>query len=140
MLKLQALIVGVVVATGLAQPSRAQTYPSQNITVLVAFPAGGLADTIARLVSTKLEARLKQSVVVENHGGAGGNIAAKTVFTAAPDGYTLLATTTGLAVNMTACPKVEGFLFETTVVVVDCFATFCVSGPEVLVLKLVSPL
>jgi tripartite-type tricarboxylate transporter receptor subunit TctC len=83
MLKLQALIVGVVMATGLAQPVRAQTYPSQNITVLVAFPAGGLADIIARLVSTKLEARLKQSVVVENRGGAGGNIAAKTVFTAA---------------------------------------------------------
>ena len=83
MLKFQALIVGVVVATGLAQPSLAQTYPSQNITVLVAFPAGGLADIIARLVSTKLEARLKQSVVVENRGGAGGNIAAKTVFTAA---------------------------------------------------------
>src|SRR5258708_4149446 len=108
MLKLQALIVGVVVATGLAQPSRAQTYPSQNITVLVAFPAGGLADIIARLVSTKLDARLKQSVVVENRGGAGGNIAAKTVFTAAPDGYTLLATTTGLAVNMTAS-KNRGF-------------------------------
>ena len=108
MLKLQALIVGVVVATGLAQPSLAQTYPSQNITVLVAFPAGGLADIIARLVSTKLEARLKQSVVVENRGGAGGNIAAKTVFTAAPDGYTLLATTTGLAVNMTAS-KNRGF-------------------------------
>jgi len=108
MLKLQALIVGVVVATGLTQPSRAQTYPSQNITVLVAFPAGGLADIIARLVSTKLEARLKQSVVVENRGGAGGNIAAKTVFTAAPDGYTLLATTTGLAVNMTAS-KNRGF-------------------------------
>jgi len=108
MLKFQALIVGVVVTIGLAQPSRAQTYPSQNISVLVAFPAGGLADIIARLVSTKLEARLKQSVVVENRGGAGGNIAAKTVFTAAPDGYTLLATTTGLAVNMTAS-KNRGF-------------------------------
>jgi len=108
MLKFQALIVGAVVATGLAQPSVAQTYPSQNIAVLVAFPAGGLADIIARLVSTKLEARLKQNVVVENRGGAGGNIAAKTVFTAAPDGYTLLATTTGLAVNMTAS-KNRGF-------------------------------
>src|SRR3954466_13289316 len=85
MLKVQALIVGVVTTLGLAQPSLAQTYPAQNLTVLVAFPAGGLADIIARLVSTKLEARLKQSVVVENRGGAGGNIAAKTVFTAAPD-------------------------------------------------------
>jgi tripartite-type tricarboxylate transporter receptor subunit TctC len=108
MLKLQALIVGAAIAIGVAQPSLAQTYPSQNITVLVAFPAGGLADIIGRLVSTKLEARLKQSVVVENRGGAGGNIAAKTVFTAAPDGYTLLATTTGLAVNMTAS-KNRGF-------------------------------
>ena len=109
MLKLQALIVGVVVTVALAQPSLAQTYPSQNVTVMVAFPAGGLADIIARLVSTKLEARLKQSVVVENRGGAGGNIAAKTVFTAR------LRTATrcwrrpsGLAVNMTAS-KNRGF-------------------------------
>src|SRR6476620_5223426 len=108
MLKLQALIVGVVMATGLAQPSLAQTYPSQNVTVMVAFPAGGLADIIARLISTKLEARLKQSFVVENRGGAGGNLAAKAAFGAAPDGYTLLATTTGLAVNMTAS-KNRGF-------------------------------
>ena len=92
----------------LAQPAFAQTYPSQNITVIVAFPAGGLADIIGRLVSTKLEARLKQSFVVENRGGAGGNIAAKAVVGAAPDGYTLLATTSGLAANITAS-KNNGF-------------------------------
>ena len=79
MSKFQAPIVGAFVPVALAQPSLAQTYPSQNVTVIVAFPAGGLADIIARLVSTKLEARLKQSVVVENRGGAGGNIAAKAV-------------------------------------------------------------
>ena len=95
-------------AAGLAQPSFAQTYPSQNVTVIVAFPAGGLADIIGRLVSTKLESRLKQSFVVENRGGAGGNIAAKAVAGAAPDGYTLLATTSGLAANMTAS-KNKGF-------------------------------
>ena len=97
-----------IAAAALAQPVAAQTYPSQNVTVIVAFPAGGLADIIARLVSTKLEARLKQSFVVENRGGAGGNLAAKAAFGAAPDGYTLLATTTGLAVNMTAS-KNRGF-------------------------------
>jgi len=100
--------LATLVLAGLAGPASAQTYPTQNITVIVAFPAGGLADIIARLVSSKLEARLKHSVVVENRGGAGGNIAAKAVFSAAPDGYTLLATTTGLAVNMTAS-KNRGF-------------------------------
>ena len=98
----QALAVGAIVAGGFAQPSLAQTYPSQNVTVIVAFPAGGLADMIGRLVSTKLESRLKQSFVVENRSGAGGNIAAKTTASAAPDGYTLLATTSG------ACRQHDG--------------------------------
>ena len=105
---IRALTIGALVAGGLAQPTLAQTYPSQNVTVIVAFPAGGLADIIGRLVSTKLEARLKHSVVVENRGGAGGNIAAKAVAGAAADGYTLLATTSGLAANLTAS-KNRGF-------------------------------
>jgi tripartite-type tricarboxylate transporter receptor subunit TctC len=104
----RALIVGAVAGAGLAQPSFAQNYPSQNVTVIIAFPAGGLADMIARLVSTKLENRLKHRFVTENRGGAGGNIAAKAVTGAAPDGYTLLATTSGLAANMTAS-KNKGF-------------------------------
>lgn len=102
MLKFRALIVGAVAAAGLAQPSLAQTYPAQNVNVLIAFPAGGLADMIGRLVSTKLETRLKHSFVTENRGGAGGNLAAKAVAAAAPDGYTLLVTTSGLAANITA--------------------------------------
>jgi tripartite-type tricarboxylate transporter receptor subunit TctC len=96
------------IAAGLTLPAAAQTYPSQNINLFVAFPAGGLADLIARLVSSKLDVRLKQSVVVENRSGAGGNIAAKAVANAAPDGYTLLATTSGLAANLTAS-KNRGF-------------------------------
>jgi tripartite-type tricarboxylate transporter receptor subunit TctC len=108
MFRIRSLALGAIMFGVLAQPALAQSYPSQNITMYVAFPAGGLADLIARLVATKLEQRLKQSVVVENRGGAGGNIAAKIAFTAAPDGYTLLATTTGLAVNMTAS-KNRGF-------------------------------
>ena len=86
----------------LAQPASAQTYPTQSINVVVAFAAGGIADAIGRLVGQKLNERLKQQVVIENRGGAGGNLAARAVSTAAPDGYTLLATTTALAVNETA--------------------------------------
>jgi len=89
-------------------PAAAQSYPTQNITFQVAFAAGGIADVIARLVGLKLGERLGHTVVVENRGGAGGNIAAKNVSGAAPDGYTILATTTGLAVNETAS-KNKGF-------------------------------
>jgi tripartite-type tricarboxylate transporter receptor subunit TctC len=108
MFNVRTLLIGACLVGGIAPPSFAQTYPSQNVTVIIAFPAGGLADMIGRLVSTKLENRLKHSFVTENRGGAGGNIAAKAVAGAAPDGYTLLATTSGLAANMTAS-KNRGF-------------------------------
>jgi len=102
------LAAGAMLAVACAGTAGAQSYPSQNVTMIVAFPAGGLADIIGRLVASKLEARLKHSFVVENRGGAGGNIAAKTVAGAAPDGYTLLTTTSGLAANLTAS-KNRGF-------------------------------
>ena len=89
-------------AIGLAQPVSAQTFPTQTITFQVAFAAGGIADVVARLVGQKLSQRLAHTVVVENRGGAGGNLAAKAVNGAAPDGHTILATTTSLAVNETA--------------------------------------
>jgi tripartite-type tricarboxylate transporter receptor subunit TctC len=89
-------------ATGVVQPVAAQTFPTQTITFQVAFAAGGIADVVARLVGQKLSERLGHTVVVENRGGAGGNLAAKAVSGAAPDGHTILATTTSLAVNETA--------------------------------------
>jgi tripartite-type tricarboxylate transporter receptor subunit TctC len=103
-----ALICAAFAAAAVASSASAQTYPAQNVTVIVAFPAGGLADIIGRLVATKLSDRLKQSFVVENRGGAAGNLAAKAVAGAAPDGYTLLVTTSALAVNTTAS-KNKGF-------------------------------
>ena len=65
------------------------------------FAAGGVADTLARMVGQGLSERLHQNVVVENRGGAGGNIAAAAVAHASADGYTVLATTTALAINET---------------------------------------
>jgi len=96
------LALSALVLAGIANPAAAQTYPSQNINVIVAFAAGGIADVVGRLIGIKLGDRLGRTVVVENRGGAGGNLAARAVAAAAPDGYTLLATTSALAVNDTA--------------------------------------
>jgi tripartite-type tricarboxylate transporter receptor subunit TctC len=82
-------------------PAHAQSYPAGRITIVCAFAPGGFADTMARVVAQGLSERLHQNVVVENRGGAGGNIAAGLVAHAAPDGYTILATTTALAINET---------------------------------------
>jgi len=91
-----------------AKPASAQDYPTRSISVLVGFAAGGAADVVARMVGQRLGERLGQTVVVENRGGAGGNIASKMVSNAAPDGYTLLTMTSSLAVSETA-NKNKGF-------------------------------
>jgi len=113
MLHFRAALCLVLAATisALARPASAQSYPTQTITFQVAFAAGGIADVVARLVGQKLSERLGHTVVVENRGGAGGNLAAKAVSGAAPDGHTILATTTSLAVNETAT-KNKGFSAE----------------------------
>jgi tripartite-type tricarboxylate transporter receptor subunit TctC len=87
-------------AFGSGQAS-AQPFPSHDITFIVAFAPGGVADTVARLVAQGVGAKLGRNVVVENRGGAGGSIAAAAVARAAPDGYTMLVTTTALAINET---------------------------------------
>src|SRR6476620_905284 len=71
-------------------PAAAPNYPDKPFRLIVAVAAGGPMDTMARAVAQQMQARLGQSVVVENRTGAGTTIGAKSVVTADPDGYTLL--------------------------------------------------
>ena len=67
----------------------AQTYPEKTVTVIVPFAAGGPTDTVARLIAQSMGNTLKQQLIIENVGGAGGTIGAARAAKAAPDGYTL---------------------------------------------------
>lgn len=74
----------------------ANTYPNHPIRLVVPFPPGAATDTVARLIAKSMSDNLKQTIVVENKGGAGATIGAAFVAGAKPDGYTLLATTQGV--------------------------------------------
>jgi tripartite-type tricarboxylate transporter receptor subunit TctC len=81
----------IVFAAPYAGAQSAADYPSKPVKVVVTVPAGGGVDTVTRLVTERMRTVLGQPFVVENRGGAGGNIAAEAVFNAEPDGYTLMA-------------------------------------------------
>ena len=85
-------------AVALAAPARAD-YPDKQITMLVCFPAGGGTDIAARLVNTQLGEALGKPVIIENRGGAGGNIAIQAVKRLPADGYTLLVCSSAYVVN-----------------------------------------
>jgi tripartite-type tricarboxylate transporter receptor subunit TctC len=95
------VLIGAVCAWA-PQPVLAQVYPTKPVRVVIAFGPGGIADTIGRLVGQKLHDRFGQPIVGDNRPGAGGSLAAKLAAGATPDGYTLLVTTTAIAVNATA--------------------------------------
>jgi len=102
--KFSALAIAALCAAplaGLAQPN----WPAKPVTIVVAYPAGGAADMLARLVAPKMAAVLGQSVVIENRGGAAGQIGAGYVAQAKPDGYTILVDGGGYAINPTLFPK-----------------------------------
>ncbi|AMN45416.1 Bug family tripartite tricarboxylate transporter substrate binding protein [Rhodoplanes sp. Z2-YC6860] len=96
MLRAGAALFGLffgISSNGLAS---AQPYPNRTVTIVVTSAAGGLTDVLTRGVSQKLSQLWSQPVVIENRGGAGHSFAATAVKAAAPDGYTLLATETGM--------------------------------------------
>jgi tripartite-type tricarboxylate transporter receptor subunit TctC len=89
---LMAALLGFPAAAGAA-------FPDKNITLIVPFAPGGPTDIIARILSAAFQKSLGQSVIVDNRGGAAGNIGMALAARAAPDGYTLLLTSTAIAVN-----------------------------------------
>ena len=74
-----------------AQGDPAANYPNQPIKIIVSVPAGGGVDTVTRIFADKLRQRWGQTIVVENRGGASGNLGAEAVSATPPDGYTLMA-------------------------------------------------
>jgi tripartite-type tricarboxylate transporter receptor subunit TctC len=104
---LQSACLGTVawVTMGL-KPSMAAGFPTKPLRLVVPFPAGGPTDIVARPLAQMLSTALKQQVIVDNKGGAGGSIAADGVAKAAADGYTLLMGTVGThAINSTLYKK-----------------------------------
>jgi tripartite-type tricarboxylate transporter receptor subunit TctC len=93
-------IACLVLSAALALPAAAQTFPSRPVKLVVGFTPGGGVDIAARTLAPKLSELIGQPVIVDNKPGAGTNIANEFVAKSAPDGTTLLVTTSVLAINM----------------------------------------
>ena len=103
-LRLTAGAAGVAIAPRLAC---AQVYPTKQVRLMVGFAAGSSGDIITRLIGQHLSAGLGQPFVIENRGGAGGNLATEAVVRAKPDGYTLLNCGSPDAINATLHKKLS---------------------------------
>src|SRR5262245_22618788 len=99
--RLWGATIGVIatVAFGAATGASAESWPSRFATIVVAFPAGGPTDVLARAVAAELSDKLGQPVGIRNRSGAGGNVGAAFVAKAAADGYTFLLATTSVVNN-----------------------------------------
>ncbi len=91
----------------LARIARAQNYPARFVRLIVPFPPGGAVDNAARIIAGRLSEMWGQQVVVENKGGAGGNVAAAAVLGAEPDGYTIYIASIGHAIAQFVTPSLS---------------------------------
>jgi len=102
--------IALLLATALPGAALAQAWPSKPVRVVVPFAPGGTADTLGRLVATKLSETFKETFVVENRGGAGGVVGSELVAKSAPDGYTLVVS--GVASHCIAPALSKNFPFD----------------------------
>ncbi len=93
------LAAGAAALPAVLRMARAQSYPTRPLRWIIGFPAGGGADTVARIMAPWLSERLGQQVIVENRPGATSNIAVQAVVNSPPDGYTLLFLGASAVVN-----------------------------------------
>ncbi len=101
------LAVGAAALPAASRIARAQDYPTRPVRIIVGFPPGGGADTLARLIGQRLSERLGQQFVIDNRPGAGSNIGTEAVVRAPTDGYTLLLFSTSAAINATLYEKLN---------------------------------
>ena len=96
---LRTMLRALALTLAIALPAAAQDWPTRPVTITVCFPPGASTDAVARRIGERLSTSLGRPVVVENRGGAGGNIAAGQIARAAPDGHSLLfCATSGLVI------------------------------------------
>jgi len=101
------LLLALAVVAAFVAPTSgfAQSYPNRPVRLVVPFPAGGPADALGRVLADQLNKTWGQPVIIENRGGAGGNLGAEVVARAAPDGYTLLLNASSHVINASLYEK-----------------------------------
>jgi len=104
--RLIALGAAALAAPALVRAARADNYPSRFVRLVVPFPPGGAVDAAARIIANRLSEIWGQQMVIENKGGAGGNIAAQAVLNSEPDGYTVYICSIGHAINQFIYPSI----------------------------------
>lgn len=130
----RSLVLAAAVVVSAAAPAQSADYPSQRISFVVGFAAGGFADTMARWMAARLGKRTGQTVLVQNMEGGGGIRATRRVVMSPPDGYTILVTTTSLAINESLVPD-RGYSADALEAV-----SLPVSAPESLSVSAKSPI
>src|SRR3954464_5805783 len=101
-----ALSGAALAAQFLPRGASAQTYPARFVRLIVPFPPGGAVDNAARIIANRLSEMWGQQMVIENKGGAGGNIAAQAVLNSEPDGYTVYICSIGHAITPVLYPSI----------------------------------